>query len=68
MSPLPTYANYGEISPIIRDYFLTISGESDIMNVSLEDINGYLKDNERDYTEYLVVPIPDGELDESMDN
>lgn len=37
------YTDYMEISPLMRDYILTVAEKKNIMEIPLEDINAYLE-------------------------
>ncbi len=37
------YQEYIQIPSILQEYILTVSGESSIMNIPIDDINGYLE-------------------------
>lgn len=43
MDPIRIYSEHIQIPTILQDYILTVSGESSIMDISLDDINGYLE-------------------------
>ena len=37
------YETYAEIPVLMRDYLLTVAEKKNIMDIPLEDINGYLR-------------------------
>ncbi len=37
------YETYAEIPVLMRDYLLTVAEKRNIMDIPLEDINGYLR-------------------------
>jgi hypothetical protein len=37
------YESYAEIPVLMRDYLLTVAEKKNIMDIPLEDINGYIR-------------------------
>lgn len=57
MEQLP-YKNYKDIPPIIKEVIKSVTGEKDIHNVPLQDINDYMQgvldfDKDKVITEFL---------------